>query len=282
MPKSTSSQETSKSGPLVDSEYCPPAELKNASSMRCSDMSIGSSTCVQTDIPHPPWFTEGGTDSRQLETAIATLRRVVSDDIGLDDEEFATFLAARRLMFGSSCGFVAAHDRELSALGTLQVQLAAFGIGEHGGITQAEREFLLGIRLVGKFQLASLGTSLTLKDATNALCGSRGECVETTNEGGKPPTPNNLSGAEIPTQPLSAPHATEVVALSVAKFARRWDFGKRQIETYIRRGLPRCGEGKGRRIPIAEGDDWMRNHQDPLAKRAAAAARRHTQSRGET
>jgi len=70
-----------------------------------------------------------------------------------------------------------------------------------------------------------------------------------------------------------------VVALSVAEFAARWSFSKRQVETYIRQGLPLVGRGRARRVPLSEGDEWMRTHADGTERRMRDAARRHASSR---
>jgi hypothetical protein len=68
---------------------------------------------------------------------------------------------------------------------------------------------------------------------------------------------------------------SEVVAVSVVEFAVRWSYSKREIETRIRRGLPLVGEGRARRVPLTEGDAWMREQgESPVIRRARAAARR--------
>jgi hypothetical protein len=72
-----------------------------------------------------------------------------------------------------------------------------------------------------------------------------------------------------------APIALAPVALTVVNFAKRWNYSKRQIETYIRQGLPLVGQGRARRVAIAEGDAWMRTHADPTERRMREAARRH-------
>jgi hypothetical protein len=86
------------------------------------------------------------------------------------------------------------------------------------------------------------------------------------------PSVGEMMQVLVPRPAEQAPMAP--VALKVADFAKRWGFSKREIENRIRRGLPIVGEGRARRIVVAQGDAWMENHGESrrheLARKAAA------------
>jgi hypothetical protein len=85
-------------------------------------------------------------------------------------------------------------------------------------------------------------------------------------------------GIELTTPPASAPEpapSEPPVALAIKAFAMRWSLSERSIRYRIQQGLPVVGSGRATRIPVAEGDLWMReNGEDPAVKAAKKAARR--------
>ncbi len=76
---------------------------------------------------------------------------------------------------------------------------------------------------------------------------------------------------------------TEVVAMPPEEFAARWGFKRRVVYRLIQEGLPTTGEGKRRRIPVAEGDAWMSESGTTRIEeraRQAAATVAHQRTRG--
>jgi len=67
------------------------------------------------------------------------------------------------------------------------------------------------------------------------------------------------------------------------EFAARWGFKRRVVYRLIQEGLPTTGEGKRRRIPVAEGDAWMSESGTTRIEeraRQAAATVAHQRTRG--
>jgi hypothetical protein len=69
--------------------------------------------------------------------------------------------------------------------------------------------------------------------------------------------------------------ATEQVAMTPEQFGARHGFKRRAVYDFFNEGLPSQGEGKRRRVPVAEGDAWMSGKAtsriEKHAKQAAAS-----------
>jgi hypothetical protein len=50
---------------------------------------------------------------------------------------------------------------------------------------------------------------------------------------------------------------TDPIYLAPAKFAIRLGVSRRLVFTWLSEGLPSLGSGRGRRIPVAEGERWL-------------------------
>jgi hypothetical protein len=109
---------------------------------------------------------------------------------------------------------------------------------------------------------AFLETRLHVTDA--AIASLRGKCAEL--------------GIELTTPPASAPEPAQSeppVALKIDAFAKRWSISPRSVRYRIQQGLPVVGSGRSMRVPVEEGDLWMRDHgEEPVVARAKSAARR--------
>ncbi len=68
-----------------------------------------------------------------------------------------------------------------------------------------------------------------------------------------------LLASSTPDKAIVEPPA---VYTTVAEFAMRCGFSKRHVENLIRQGLPIVGQGRGRRVPIAQADSWLANSTD--------------------
>ena len=86
------------------------------------------------------------------------------------------------------------------------------------------------------------------------------------------------AGIELTPPPASAAQpvlAEPPIALKIKAFGDRWSISPRSVRYAIKRGLPVVGSGRATRIPVAEGDQWMRDHgEEPVVARAKSAARR--------
>lgn len=193
--------------------------------------------------------------------------------MGLRDDEYLPVVAARRIVFGQKDGFVAAFDvseaRKLIRLGSISADDETQDgdiFGRPVLLSRIETELGAGLRLLGRLALNGQAPPIG------------GQAVEVSRSTVPSSSDETSAASKVISQSMPVPLETslEVIALTVAKFAKRWGYSKRYIETCLRQGLPKCGEGRGRRIPIAEGDAWMRLHRDPLARRASEAAKRHS------
>lgn len=60
---------------------------------------------------------------------------------------------------------------------------------------------------------------------------------------------------------------TQIAGVKSRVFARRWDIGERTVSRLLTRGLPHIAIGpRLTRIPLLEGDRWMKEHY--LVKRS--------------
>jgi hypothetical protein len=71
--------------------------------------------------------------------------------------------------------------------------------------------------------------------------------------------------ASAPVAPVASParqvpSAPEPRWMKLPDFAARWSIGKSTLYERLAQGLPFEGEGRMRRIPVAAGDAWMREH----------------------
>ena len=85
-------------------------------------------------------------------------------------------------------------------------------------------------------------------------------------------------GAEAPAAPAS-------LYLPVAAFAARVALSERTIWTFVRKGMPVIGSGRGKRIDVVRADAWLAEHRDAVdsgvelqARTAARAAARRRAS----
>lgn len=219
--------------------------------------------------------------SGPLLAAARTVLAIYDGDIGISDEHAQPVIEARRIIYGPTDGFVAAETlAEASRLKNLRV--GSSEDHEEGSdetsrphpMSVEDAELGAGLRLLGR--LAIHGKALPTSGHVTEANGSTVACSNDTASAASVVPPPVLVPPSPPTPAVTNP---EVVALSVSKFAVRWDHCKRQIEKYIRQGLPKHGEGRQRRIVVAEGDEWMRLYRDPLARSALQTAQRHSRSR---
>jgi len=267
-------------------------QLKDDVSPRSKDVdpTQGATDCdesryelVASPVGHHPY-------AGPLLNAARAVLALYDDHIGIADEDALPVFEARRIVYGPTDGLVAVRiveeSRELSQpygrVGNVDGEVAS----SNGRLSRDETELGTGLRLLGRLlldgQALPLGIRTVEEDATTVQCSSDpepGECV-VTSQPVVVPRELHPNTSVVAQQPVGVPRDVhpEIVALSVSKFAFRWDHCKRQIETYLRQGLPIHGEGRGRRIVIAEGDEWMRLYRDPLARRASQAAQRHATS----
>jgi len=252
------------------------AELNESADARCIGMNAVS-VADQSPVPLDDlsWAALTHPYVGPLLTAAQAVLEMFDDHIGLRDEDYLPVLEARRIRFGLSDGFVAAHVAvEAARLGCLEEadsnhQSEDWQFSSHlDALSDVETELGVGLRLLGR--LALHGRELPMVIEAN------GSTIRSKDSGSAASvmTPQPVQVPSTPAVPLET--SPEVIALTVAKFAKRWGYSKRYIETCLRHGLPIHGEGRGRRIPIAEGDEWVRLHRDPLARRASEAAKRHS------
>lgn len=257
---------------LADREPNADSELNETSGPRCTGMSADAAAddipelCDQLSlvpVTHP--------FAGPLLKAAQSVLNIYDGEFGISDEHYLPVIEARRILYGANDGFVVAHTaseaRRLIQLGKIVTDEDGDGdiFRRPVPLSSLENELGAGLRFLGQLVLnmRELPTKSTIIETT-------GDSVM------RPAQPVTEVGVVQPrTEPVPPVLNPEVVALTVAKFAGRWDYCKRQIETYIRHGLPIHGEGRERRILIAEGDEWMRLYRDPLARRASETAQRH-------
>lgn len=250
------------------------AELNESADARCIGMNAVSAA-DQSPLPldNLSWAALTHPYVGPLLTAAQAVLEMFDGHIGLRDEDYLPVIEARRIRFGLTDGFVAAHVAvDAARLGSLG-QVAPNNRSEDWQspnntvpLSRIDTELGAGLRLLGRLALNGQAPPIG------------GQAVEVSGSTVPSSSDETSAASKVISQSMPVPLETspEVIALTVAKFAKRWGYSKRYIETCLRQGLPKCGEGRGRRIPIAEGDAWMWLHRDPLARRASEAAKRHS------